>query len=292
MRLYRTTIYMPFSIQRNLVKNVLVSPNLFVSGTFTIDITGSQITSSILCFFTSEVTDPIFNMGTTSGGTNVIPSTTLIYDPEQSIVNYAYVATYTGTLSGGILPVFTVNSAIVSYTDFETSVFTANVANLGGSPFTACFLKNTKVETPNGPTCIEDLKVGDLVITSTGASVRIKNIGNWQINRKTRNKNGIVYKIPSGRLGAKEDVFVSYHHQIMLDNGRFVKAYRASLPEATIEEIGSFYTLYNIQLENYRVNRMIVGGGVVVESWNGLNPSVDMFVVSIPQKFSRRVRTA
>ena len=273
-------------ITQNFVKNTSVSPNIFISGSFTISVSGSQVTASATCFFTAQVVTPFFTMGTTSGGTDVVPSTTLTYSPSLSIGNYAYTGTYTGTLSGGLIPGFTVNSVSLSYTDFNTSVLLSDVANQGSSISIACFVKGTHIETPKGPVCIEDLKVGDLVNTPRGVAVPIRKIGNWKVVMKKRSRDGIVFKIPSGRLGAKEDVFVSHNHAIQLETGRFIRAYLASLPLATVDEIGETYTLYNVQLENHRVNRMIVGGGVVAESWNGINPDRSSFHVTAFSPFT------
>jgi hypothetical protein len=253
-------------VQRNLIKNVSVSPNDYISGNIVIDINGTNITLTCTCSFIAQVVNPVFTAGTTNGGTDVAPSTPLIYNPLISVGNYTYVGVYTGTLSGGQESGFTVNSVIVSYQG------STDVANLGEPSFFACFLQGTLVETPYGSVAIEYLRAGDLVISQSGDEVPIRKTGNWFVDFKTRSTNAIVYKIPCGSNRVKEDVYISYHHKIQV-RGKFIKAHKMRLEEATMDEIGSEYNLYNIELYNHRKNCFIVGGGLIVESWNGINPS-------------------
>jgi hypothetical protein len=50
---------------------------------------------------------------------------------------------------------------------------------LAGQPAKAsnCFLPSTKIKTPKGDVCIEELRIGDRVLTVTGEAKQIRFIG-------------------------------------------------------------------------------------------------------------------
>jgi hypothetical protein len=146
---------------------------------------------------------------------------------------------------------------------------------IGDLVMVSCLLEGTLIKTPNGLTPIEKIKTGDYVTNQNGVSVRIKRM------TKSRNQynytslsNASVFKIASGNMGSTSNLYVSKHHKIKQSDGSFVKAYKLNLPIATKSEIcdrlGN-YILYNIQLENHKENNLVVNGGCIVESWNGLN---------------------
>jgi hypothetical protein len=136
-----------------------------------------------------------------------------------------------------------------------------------------CVLEGTKVLTKSGYVTIETLQPGDKVITHNGAEKSIIKKATWTLEYENNltNNDGRVFKIERGYAGAKETVFVSYHHKVFMHYKQFVKAGHAKLPEATKEEIAptGLYRLYNIQVEDHTRNHLVVGGGLVIESWDG-----------------------
>ena len=56
---------------------------------------------------------------------------------------------------------------------------------------------------------------------------------------------------------------------------QFTKAGHAKFAEASKEEIApsGLYSLYNIQIENHTKNHLVVGGGLIIESWDGITES-------------------
>jgi hypothetical protein len=148
-----------------------------------------------------------------------------------------------------------------------------------GTVFVNCLLKGTLVKVSEDVWIpIEDLKVGDTVLTHEGLASKVTEISKdvivWEDEQKIENK--IVFKIPAGRLGATVDTFLSFWHRILHQDGEFTGEWRTAaasrIPKAKKDEIckseQTTYELYNLHLEN-QTDTFVVNGGVVVESWSG-----------------------
>lgn len=93
--------------------------------------------------------------------------------------------------------------------------------NGGGSGGSRCFLRGTSIQTPSGMSCIEDLRIGDLVNTLNGAAP-IKWIG-----RQTFRKGGaawhadikpvLVSRHALGDNVPHADLYLSPHHYLFVD---------------------------------------------------------------------------
>ena len=154
------------------------------------------------------------------------------------------------------------------------------VGNLPGQVYVNCLLKGTLVKVSEDVWVpIEDLKVGDVVLTHEGIPTKIvetsKDVIVWEDEQSIENK--IVFKIPAGRLGATADTFLSFWHRILHQDGEFAGEWRTAaasrIPKAKKDEIcpgdgQTTYELYNLHLEN-QTDTFVVNGGVVVESWSG-----------------------
>lgn len=152
------------------------------------------------------------------------------------------------------------------------------LATVPGLVFVNCILEGMPVRTPSGDIPIEQLRVGDLVFTRTGAMAYIKDISVDTCTWKDvpDNDNTIVFKIPKGQLGAKQDAFISYWHRIW-HKEEWKTAAGIGLAKAKKEEIckdeSGKYHLFNLALEGTE-DSFIICGGVKVESWSGKIPRV------------------
>lgn len=85
-----------------------------------------------------------------------------------------------------------------------------------------CFLRGTGIQKPSGETLIEDLRIGDLVVTASGGTRPIKWIGR-RVFRKTGFSwaaNAIPIRISRGALAENtphRDLYVSPGHGVLLD---------------------------------------------------------------------------
>jgi hypothetical protein len=140
-----------------------------------------------------------------------------------------------------------------------------------------CVLEGTKVQTKAGYVAIENLMPGDKVIAHNGEEKIILKRAVWSLKYESNPicNDGRVFKVEGGYAGRHETVFVSYHHKIFTYYKQFIKAGHARFQEATKEEIApnGYYKLYNIQLEDHKRNHLVVGGGLIIESWDGLTDS-------------------
>jgi hypothetical protein len=92
-----------------------------------------------------------------------------------------------------------------------------------------CFLRGTRLLTPDGERKVEDLRIGDLISTLSGEAKPITWIGRQAYRRSTDSrhpKSVLPVRVAKGSLGADaphSDLFISQHHALLVD-GLFIKA--------------------------------------------------------------------
>ena len=127
-----------------------------------------------------------------------------------------------GMTDGGtndfVLPGSQNSSQLSNYptTDFGTGDGPGiySLAYSGGAP--VCFATGTRIDTPSGPRRVEDLRIGDLLITRGGLQ-RIRWVGGstfWVTNRFRP------VRFAAGTLGARQDVRLSPQHRVCLRRGQ------------------------------------------------------------------------
>jgi Hint domain len=93
----------------------------------------------------------------------------------------------------------------------------------------ACFLRGTRLLTPDGERKIEDLRIGDPVTTLSGEANPITWIGRRVYRRSTVSRHPesvLPVRVARGALGRgipHDDLLVSQHHALLVD-GLFIKA--------------------------------------------------------------------
>jgi Hint domain len=98
-----------------------------------------------------------------------------------------------------------------------------------GGGRTACFLRGTRLLTPDGERKIEVLQIGDLLTTLSGEAKPIIWIGRRVYRRATDSrypKSVLPVRVARGALGPDAphcDLFISQHHALWLD-GLFIEA--------------------------------------------------------------------
>lgn len=180
------------------------------SGTDTVSIQGSDIVSlqlgggnDTLDFISSTVSGDI------RGGTG----TDALNLPVGTIINDESAGTFTVTIGGSYSlssGIFTLPSGIeVTYSQFESGT---------GFP---CFNRGTLLETPRGTKQVEDLKIGDQVLTYQGESQRIRWVGNRPFSNAEllANPKLLPIRIVAGAHGdglPKRDLLVSQQHRMLV----------------------------------------------------------------------------
>ncbi|MFQ6553135.1 Hint domain-containing protein [Aestuariibius insulae] len=89
------------------------------------------------------------------------------------------------------------------YSDFATDV--------------ACFAEGTMIETPNGWVAIEELEIGDMVLTLDRGPQPILwiNGDSFDMAAFAQNANTAPVKLPAGTLDADKDTYVSPQHRLL-----------------------------------------------------------------------------
>src|SRR6516164_5667367 len=136
----------------------------------------------------------------------------------------------------------------------------------------SCFLTGTRIKTPEGETNIEELRIGDNVLTASGEAKSIKFIGRRKASRERsgpwKNGEGPV-KISRFAIDGKaphSDLYISPEHAIYID-GILIPA-RNLINDVTIvadakPEVLSL-TLFHIELNTHEA---ILAEGLAVESF-------------------------
>jgi hypothetical protein len=105
----------------------------------------------------------------------------------------------------------------------------ADAQLLTPSKHAPCYLRGTRLLTPDGERKIEDLRIGDLLTTLSGEAKPITWIGRRVYRRSTDSKHpdGILpVRVAKGALGPDAprcDLFISQQHALRVD-GLFIKA--------------------------------------------------------------------
>ena len=153
-------------------------------------------------------------------------------DSELDVTTGSYTGSYsydpsTDVLTlGGVGAVSLAHSYTAGAPDYTTSDFT--VVNDGGTlEITSsypCFLRGTRIATLRGEVAVEDLRIGDLVVTATGGALPIKWIGTRGFITGLVNEHHraalLPVRIAAGALGEAcpgRDLHVSPEHMLCLE---------------------------------------------------------------------------
>ena len=152
-----------------------------------------------------------------------------------------------------------------SANDLAVSNFTSNNVSV----LIECFITGTNILTDQGEIAVEDLKIGDTVITATGQPENIKWIGKqtiepYQVKNPLR---GNPVLIKAGALGNNlpcRDLYVSPDHAMFVD-GLLINA-GALVNDISIvqTEPTESFTYYHVELENHC---LLVAEGTAAESY-------------------------
>jgi hypothetical protein len=150
------------------------------------------------------------------------------------------------------------------------------------SPKKSCFLPGTRIKTPDGEINIEELRIGDNVLTASGETKPIKFIGRRKLSRERigpwKKGEGPV-KISRFAIDGKapnSDLYISPEHAIYID-GILIPASNlvngVTIVADAKPEILSL-TLFHIELDTHEA---ILAEGLAVESFRHNNPHAQAF---------------
>ncbi|NLR97966.1 hypothetical protein HGP17_14190 [Rhizobium sp. P38BS-XIX] len=130
-------------------------------------------------------------------------------------------------------------------------------ANTDTLTFTSCFLRGTLIRTPEGELPIEDLRVGDVVVTHNGIA-EIKWIGRRRIDPKAIDKprDTLPVRIQTGALAENvpaRDLYVSPDHCMLLEESLIPAKFLINGTTVTQETTLVPFEYFHIELEQHSI---------------------------------------
>ena len=173
------------------------------------------------------------------------------------------------------------NASIQALDTGDTLVEVFNVTSLGGASTITitvngldeppCFVGGTRIETPQGPRLVEDLRVGDLVLTSDGGPQPILWLGSRLISKQdgemTRKMQPILLHKNSVAPGVpNRDLLVSPQHHILLHGTVASVLFGQDEVLCAAKNLINGTTIRRADLENVRYHHILFSNHQVVTS--------------------------
>jgi aspartate 1-decarboxylase len=134
-----------------------------------------------------------------------------------------------------------------------------------------CFGEGTLITTPGGGQAVEELAIGDLVMTAQGTFCRVKWIGRQTVSTRFGPAERLMpVRFAAGSLGdglPHADLTVTADHGMLVDGvichaGALVNG--ATIRMVPLEEMGETYTVYHVETENHEI---ILANGAPAETF-------------------------
>jgi len=146
-----------------------------------------------------------------------------------------------------------------------------------------CFAAGTLIATATGQCAVEDLVIGDEVLSADGLRVPVKWIGRQTIFPTFNRKAGrALVRVAAGALGAgvpNADLTVTADHALLIDGvlchaGALVNG--CTITHVPLPKLGPSYTVYHIETEAHEI---ILANGASAEAFidNASRRAVDTF---------------
>ncbi len=150
-----------------------------------------------------------------------------------------------------------------------TQVITNAGDNAGVANF--CFMGGTLIATPKGERRVEDLCIGDFVMTSGGRAVPVKWLGVQRVTPAAVNlaldEKRAPVRIRAGALGNHSDLYVSADHGMIVE-GLVINASALvngdSIAFVPVAELPEGFTCYHVETEDHDV---ILANGAPAETF-------------------------
>ena len=134
----------------------------------------------------------------------------------------------------------------------------------GTTPSLPCLLAGMKIRTPSGDTRVEELKEGDVVMTSRGRSTMITRVMTTTVMGDEETLPYIIKKNSLGQNQPRKDVYLSKNHEYFYRNKWRVPG--DSGLERREDLHGKEIIYYHIKTENYDEDKLYCEG-IIVDSW-------------------------
>jgi hypothetical protein len=157
-----------------------------------------------------------------------------------------------------------------SPTDFNVPA-TLDLSTLNTTDFPTCFLGGSLIATPDGERVVEDLAIGDAVLTEDGRAVAVRWIGKQTVFTAFGPAELLMpVRFAAGSLGEglpHTDLTVTSDHAMLIDGvlchaGALVNG--ETITRVPLSEMGESYTVYHIETEEHEI---ILANGAPAETF-------------------------
>ena len=207
-----------------------------------------------------------------------------VLNPDYSGLDATYVGTV--TFNGREFLVFEdefgqllgSSEAGVAHADFPPAVdfdgtYTAgdSTDDIAATVTPICFLAGTKIASSNGQVSVEDLRIGDRLVTKEGVSIPVKWIGRQTVFTRFGPAERLMpVRFAAGSLGnglPYRDLTVTADHGMLVDGvichaGALVNG--TTITRVPLADMGESYTVYHIETEAHEI---ILANGAPAETF-------------------------
>jgi len=250
---------------------------------------GSTLNYNLSDGATLEMTSGVLGVGLLNT-TNInmgSGAATLIYDTAALNVDISFTPNITGITAGDQIQVLDAVSGVYD-SETEQLIF-RNSSNIvvgrfdaegldpalvnfnGGTMSYACYLKGTHIATPEGEVKVEDLEIGDKVVTARGGVATIKWIGHRTLRKAripakdairafpiTFKKDSVAKNVPH------HDVTVSPHHLVLIDGNLIPAMVLVNGKTITQDFSLKVFQYFHVELESFDI---LLAEGLPAESY-------------------------
>ncbi|NPD20990.1 Hint domain-containing protein [Rhodophyticola sp. DY48A3-103] len=181
-------------------------------------------------------------------------------------------AIFEDTLTPGIYYV-PYTSSFADLSGLDGTAVTQVITNAGDNAGVAnfCFMGGTLIAMPKGERRVEDIGIGDFVMTSDGRAVPVKWLGKQRVTPAAVNlaldEKRAPVRIRAGALGNHSDLYVSADHGMIVE-GLVINASALvngdSIAFVPLAELPESVTYYHVETENHDV---ILANGAPAETF-------------------------
>jgi hypothetical protein len=155
----------------------------------------------------------------------------------------------------------TPNNSHFSLTLTTNSIYTINDTSYGAQ----CFLRGSSILTECGYEKVENLKVGDILLTHNMRQTTIREIVKLDV---PSNSNNDPYLIPKNVFGAITNLYLSPLHQILIGD--------TFVPVKYIPNLKQVFKGFNLEYYHFKTDDYfsdtVIADGVITETWSGYDP--------------------
>jgi hypothetical protein len=175
---------------------------------------------------------------------------------------------FTDTIAGRFTRVV---SPTASSTDPGYPSNSSSIPSLTTDPLPLCFIEGTQIAVSNGVVSVENLSIGDRVVTLDGREANVKWIGRQTISTRFGPAERLMpVRFAAGSLGdglPHADLTVTADHGMLVDGvichaGALVNG--TTITRVPLDEMGETYTVYHIETEEHEI---ILANGAPAETF-------------------------